>query len=385
MEIRNFGAGTSEEILTYLHPDIRLVNGVAETLHKDQLGSIRAMTDQLGTKSGHTTYKPFGEITADYTAPTVEVETKGYIGERFDAGAGLQYLNARYYDPELAIFIQPDWWEVTQPGVGTNRYAYSANDPVNAADPGGNITYNPGGSTSTGYHNQDTPDERYTSWTDRSHSDYETSISPDFVGNPGVDFGTTVERRDSDSFNPRGGGWETRTEYVVTDHYADFLVGSSGMAASGDFIFAFVPVGATVGTLRFGYGVVAGTYGRPLVAGPITMPAGVMQSRGIQQAHHVVQDAAVRELAGYNARRAPAVQLAGPATKAGTPHALTRIAQKQTGGGTLGAELRIGYKALRQSGKSPAYSRAAIQEAADYFRSIGYGKSAVTRIPGDRR
>ena len=25
-------------------------------------------------------------------------ETKGFIGERFDADAGLQYLNARYYD-----------------------------------------------------------------------------------------------------------------------------------------------------------------------------------------------------------------------------------------------------------------------------------------------
>ncbi|NOX72563.1 MAG: hypothetical protein GXP03_02680 [Alphaproteobacteria bacterium] len=30
-------------------------------------------------------------------------------GERFDRDAGLQYLNARYYDPELGRFIQPDW------------------------------------------------------------------------------------------------------------------------------------------------------------------------------------------------------------------------------------------------------------------------------------
>lgn len=65
-------------------------------------------------------------------------ETKGWIGERFDAGAGLQYLNARYYDPELGLFLQPDWFEVTKPGVGTNRYAYSFNDPVNLRDPLGN-------------------------------------------------------------------------------------------------------------------------------------------------------------------------------------------------------------------------------------------------------
>ena len=65
-------------------------------------------------------------------------ESRGYIGERLDAEAGLQYLNARYYDPRLGMFIQPDWWEVTKPGVGTNRYAYAGGDPVNGIDPGGN-------------------------------------------------------------------------------------------------------------------------------------------------------------------------------------------------------------------------------------------------------
>ena len=63
--------------------------------------------------------------------------SKGWIGERYDAEAGLQYLNARYYDPDLAMFLQPDWWEVTQAGVGTNRYAYAGGDPVNGVDPGG--------------------------------------------------------------------------------------------------------------------------------------------------------------------------------------------------------------------------------------------------------
>ncbi|NBZ90142.1 RHS repeat-associated core domain-containing protein, partial [Stagnihabitans tardus] len=67
-------------------------------------------------------------------------ESHGYIGERLDADAGLQYLNARYYDPKLAMFIQPDWWEVTKAGVGTNRYAYAGGDPVNGRDPGGNAS-----------------------------------------------------------------------------------------------------------------------------------------------------------------------------------------------------------------------------------------------------
>ncbi|MDA7425603.1 polymorphic toxin type 28 domain-containing protein [Thalassococcus lentus] len=37
-----------------------------------------------------------------------------------------------------AMFIQPDWFDPTDPRVGTNRYAYSFNDPINQRDPGGN-------------------------------------------------------------------------------------------------------------------------------------------------------------------------------------------------------------------------------------------------------
>ena len=59
-------------------------------------------------------------------------------GERFDTDAGLQYLNTRYYDPALGLFTSPDWWEVTQAGVGTNRFAFAGGDPVNLMDPGGN-------------------------------------------------------------------------------------------------------------------------------------------------------------------------------------------------------------------------------------------------------
>lgn len=37
-----------------------------------------------------------------------------------------------------ALFLQPDWLDPTQRGVGTNRYSYSFNDPVNLRDPNGN-------------------------------------------------------------------------------------------------------------------------------------------------------------------------------------------------------------------------------------------------------
>lgn len=40
--------------------------------------------------------------------------------------------------PSHAMFVQPDWLDPTEPGVGTNRYAYSGNDPINKLDPNGN-------------------------------------------------------------------------------------------------------------------------------------------------------------------------------------------------------------------------------------------------------
>ncbi len=102
-------------------------------LHRSVPGSVRAITGSDGLKIERSVYRPFGEKSGWVQAGTDPAETKGFIGERFDADAGLQYLNARYYDPELGMFIQPDWWEVQVPGVGTNRYAYAGNDPVNAS------------------------------------------------------------------------------------------------------------------------------------------------------------------------------------------------------------------------------------------------------------
>ncbi|MEO1239867.1 MAG: RHS repeat-associated core domain-containing protein, partial [Pseudomonadota bacterium] len=138
VEIRNFGQGSAEEILTYPHANLRLSNGTAEYLHRDQLASVKMVTNAAGLRAERAHYTAFGDETEVTHDATVETETKGYIGERNDAGAGLLYLNARYYDPELGIFIQPDWWEVAWWGVGTNRFAYSANDPINYSDPNGN-------------------------------------------------------------------------------------------------------------------------------------------------------------------------------------------------------------------------------------------------------
>lgn len=54
-----------------------------------------------------------------------------------------------------ALFIQADWFDPTQPGVGTNRYAYSGNDPINRFDPLGNESVFVGGAGDNGEYKDD--------------------------------------------------------------------------------------------------------------------------------------------------------------------------------------------------------------------------------------
>jgi hypothetical protein len=50
----------------------------------------------------------------------------------------LTVLFVAFASQASAMFIQPDWLDPTMQGVGTNRYSYSFNDPINNMDPGGN-------------------------------------------------------------------------------------------------------------------------------------------------------------------------------------------------------------------------------------------------------
>lgn len=104
----------------------------------------------------------------------------------------------------------------------------------------------------------------------------------------------------------------------------------------------------------------------------------------VQDAHHVIQDAAVKGLPGYNRNAAPAVHLPGPSTRIGSPHYRATQIQRQAGGGTYAAERRIGYKALRVGGYSAGEARAAIERADAYFSSIGVERTTPTRVPGNR-
>ena len=102
-------------------------------LHTDHLGSIQAVSDRFGHQVQRKSYRPFGEELASLTS---HPQTTSYIGEQRDPN-GLLYLHARFYDPALGRFLNADPTMPTQAGVGLERYAYAANDPVNHVDHSG--------------------------------------------------------------------------------------------------------------------------------------------------------------------------------------------------------------------------------------------------------
>ena len=116
----------------------------------------------------------------------------------------------------------------------------------------------------------------------------------------------------------------------------------------------------------------------------MTQTVGDLRAAGLKDAHHLIQDAAVRNLPGYDTLAARGVQLPGPSTALGTPHYAATQVQRLAGGGTYGAERRIGYRAIRRAGWSEDAARQAIQEADDYFFGIGVRMDTPTRIPGNR-
>jgi len=64
----------------------------------------------------------------------------GTVGAYASAAYGLHMRqHSARSDVQTARFISPDDWDPTKAGVGTNRYAYAQNDPVNKSDQNGHF------------------------------------------------------------------------------------------------------------------------------------------------------------------------------------------------------------------------------------------------------
>ncbi|MDL2251215.1 Rhs family protein, partial [Lachnospiraceae bacterium OttesenSCG-928-J05] len=103
----------------------------------DGRGSVAGITATDGTLTDSYRYDPYGNL--DFGTP-VSNNYYGYNAESTNTNTGLQYLRARYYNPQNGNFTTED----TETGTKTNpltrnRYTYVTNNPLNYQDPSGHF------------------------------------------------------------------------------------------------------------------------------------------------------------------------------------------------------------------------------------------------------
>lgn len=102
-------------------------------IHTDSLGSVAVVTDQNRNVLERREYEPYGlQLT-----PAIK-DGPGYTGHVQDAATGLTYMQQRYYDPLVGLFLSVDpVTAYTDPMGYFNRYKYANNNPYRFTDPDG--------------------------------------------------------------------------------------------------------------------------------------------------------------------------------------------------------------------------------------------------------
>lgn len=110
----------------------------------DNLGGTNVVTNASGTIVESLDYYPYGSTRVDSNTSSYGGEKRKYIGQYNDAGSGLDYLNARYYNASQGLFISQDpvflgdpKSQLLQNPQSLNAYSYSEDNPINKSDPTG--------------------------------------------------------------------------------------------------------------------------------------------------------------------------------------------------------------------------------------------------------
>ena len=110
-----------------------------------------------------------------------------------------------------------------------------------------------------------------------------------------------------------------------------------------------------------------------------SFPYGPTPTRKGHHKHHIIQDAAARDINGYSRSQAPATYLSH------TNHSLaTNVQRTVSGNGTYASERRIGYRALRRAGVGKDEGKRLVREADEYFSGLGVTLDTKMRYPDNR-
>ena len=103
--------------------------------HTDALGSPVAVTNQAGTVIERNDYEPYGAVIGKPNYQGI-----GYTGHVQDAATGLTYMQQRYYDPQVGLFLSVDPVTAYSSPVGQfHRYRYANNNPYKFVDQDGRL------------------------------------------------------------------------------------------------------------------------------------------------------------------------------------------------------------------------------------------------------
>ncbi|GIO36302.1 hypothetical protein J41TS12_11630 [Paenibacillus antibioticophila] len=100
-------------------------------------GDVVGLTDSQGQQLNAYTYDIWGNPeTEEETVPNIF----RYSGEYWDSTTDLQYLRARWYDPNAGRFVSKDPYQGSLDNpLSLNRYSYVESNPLVYVDPSGNI------------------------------------------------------------------------------------------------------------------------------------------------------------------------------------------------------------------------------------------------------
>ncbi len=134
-------------VVTRTSPIVGAGNLATNYLHRDNLGSVDAITDEAGTVIQRMSFDAWGKRRETNWTPLSEtaivnfnttITNRGFTGHEQLDSVGLVHMNGRVYDAELGRFLSADpHVQETHNLQNWNRYSYVLNNPLSYTDPTG--------------------------------------------------------------------------------------------------------------------------------------------------------------------------------------------------------------------------------------------------------